>query len=261
MNKVQAAKTGISLLCTKVPTGKINPNNLGWVRTDGVINFATEEAAETCAKNMVMKAFKAPVQYERGVITSKNQILDVIEGETTTCQFNPLDYKCRIKFFHSHPDMYGKGKTTPISVGDFQVLRGKVIFGNNIDEVVAFNSNGEYSKLTKICKEPKNWFQWLRYQYMYYKFDKIAEKNLYNKWSVKDTQKQLKEVNDKLLKAMIHKDEKAMYELVKESCRILEEQKKLKATEEDCKIIDWFWRKYAKKLGVKYETNYTSLNG
>ena len=176
MNKVQAAKAGISFLWEKAPKGKLNPNNLGWVRPDGVINFASENAAETCAKNIVMKAFKAPVQYERGVVLSKNKILDVIEGDAASCPFNSMDYQCsKIKFYHSHPDMYGKGKTTPVSAGDFQALRGKVIVGNNIDEVVAFNSNGEYSKLTKICNNPKNWFQWIRYQMKYYKFDKIAK--------------------------------------------------------------------------------------
>lgn len=259
MNKVQAAKAGISFLWKKAPNGKLNPNNLGWVRPDGVINFASENAAETCAKNIVMNAFKAPIQYERGVVLSKNQILDVIEGDATSCPLNPMDYMCRIKFFHSHPDIYGKGKTTPISVGDFQALRGKVIIGNNIDEVVAFNSNGEYSKLTKICKEPQNWFQFFKCLIKYYKFDKVVQKKLYNKWSLADSQKQLNKANKQFIKATIFRNEDKKSELIQKAVILAEEQKKHKATKEDCKLIDWFWRKYAKKFGVKYETNYTSL--
>ena len=83
---------------------------------------------------------------------------------------------------------------------------------------------------------------------------------MYSKWSVGDTQKQMDVINNKFFKALKNKDENAIYELTQESLRLAEEQKKLKATKEDCKLIDWFWRKYAKKFGVKYETNYTSLN-
>lgn len=261
MNTSLAIEKGFSALkpATKLK-GAIKPETLGWVRPDSVIRFATEEAAENAGKNIVMKSFQAPVQYEKGVVISKNEILGIFNGNEGSAQICPELYgKKHIKFLHSHPDQYGKGKTTPISCSDFQMLRGKVVCNNNVDEVVAFNSNGEYSKLTKLCPQPKNWFEWLRYQYKYYKFEKLAQRNLYKKWSAKDYMQSLEELQKESYRAVIKKDYEKLFALSQQSMELQEAILKRKVGESDCKLIDAFWRRFAKKLGVKYETNYTSL--
>ena len=59
MGKLDAIKQGMSLLTYKVPKGKINPKNMGYVLSDGTINFGSEEVAKSYAKNRIMSALKA----------------------------------------------------------------------------------------------------------------------------------------------------------------------------------------------------------
>ena len=88
MGKLDAIKLGMSLLTYKVPKGKINPKNMGYVLSDGTINFGSEESAKLYAKNRIMSALKSKEPFERGVYVNKNRILEEADGTTNSVKMN-----------------------------------------------------------------------------------------------------------------------------------------------------------------------------
>ena len=228
---------------------KINPEKLGAIFPDGTINFATNEAAFEYGKSRCVQALNGPNPYEHGVILSGRRVLDEIIGDESSGLIRPSKYKTNIIFLHGHPDMYAKGCTTPVSTTDFKTLVGNIFFDRNVDELYAFNSLGEYSKISKKVKNPENKFQLF---WNYYKYARInaAEARLLKKMSF----------------APIYEEYYRKMETgtIEEKIKLLEEgiakDKSIKSTEADCRIINEFWKKNAKSFGIDYECNYSSLD-
>jgi hypothetical protein len=149
--------------------------------------------------------------------------------------------------------MYANGGTTPISIADFRALVGNLLMNRNVDEIVAFNSKGEFSKLSKKVKRPKNKIS-LIWNYIKYSRIEKKEQKMLSKLSIAPLLDKRKKLSSKL------RTNDGVNEIIYN--QILEIDKLLssfKATENDCKIIHNFWKKNASSLGVIYETNFSDL--
>ena len=144
MGKIQALKTGISLLW-KAPKGKINSKMLGYVCPNGNINFASENAAFGYAKNCVIKTLKSEKPYERGFVIKDSAIIADIHGTENNVNFSGIDLT-NATIIHGHP------YNTPISLGDALIL-----IKHKMKKIVAFNNSGEYSSLTNIPFKKQKW--------------------------------------------------------------------------------------------------------
>ena len=143
MRKIQALETGLSFLW-KTPKGKINPKTLGYVCPDGAINFATEEAAVQYAKNKCVKA--AQNGYEYGGLRHKNRIILEKIGDENCVDFGrvKINIPKGTELFHDHP---GK-KANPLSFQDYCSF----IRCPNLFSIIAYDSNGAYSKFVKTAE-------------------------------------------------------------------------------------------------------------
>ena len=104
MGKLDAIKQGMSLLTYKVPKGKINPKNMGYVLSDGTINFGSEEAAISYAKNRIMSALKAKEPFERGVYVNKNRVWGEFDGDKHSVNMiSDINIPEHTMSFHGHP--------------------------------------------------------------------------------------------------------------------------------------------------------------
>ncbi len=130
-----AGKT--SVLETKPLQGKINTKELGYINSNGNIVFGNQQAAQKYAKNRIQKALHAEKPFERGLFVDKNVVLEEINGNKTSINLlQSKTFKNRhanfatdikadetIEFIHGHPDIWGKGHTTPLSaVMDLPIL-------------------------------------------------------------------------------------------------------------------------------------------
>ena len=145
LSQINDKKPIISLLVNKIPN-KINVEKIGCILPDKSITFASPASAFEYAKNKCVKALQGEKPYEHCIIISENRILQEIKGERTTYPtLSEIKSIKNLKFMHGHPDMYDKGYTTPISMKDFATLKTY-----NFDELISFNSLGEYSKIAKL---------------------------------------------------------------------------------------------------------------
>ena len=94
----------LSLLCSK-PVKNIKPETLGWIRPDGIINFATKDAAKTYAVNRCRAANALKDKFERGVIVKDNMILQENNGNATIVlfDFKKLSGYKDCDLYHNHP--------------------------------------------------------------------------------------------------------------------------------------------------------------
>ena len=122
MIKIATVNSGIGKFAKRYIPQKLKPQELGVLLPEGIINFQSAAAAQKCAKNIAIDALHAPEPYERGVVVSGNQILDIIEGNKNGVAYFPIKYKRKISFVHGHPDMYAKGATSPVSLADYKSL-------------------------------------------------------------------------------------------------------------------------------------------
>ena len=261
MGKVQTLESGLSLLW-KAPKGKINPKNLGWACPDGTINFATPEAANQYAKNTVIKALNTPKPYEQSVVVNGNRIMYEQAGTNGNCTV-PLDAEGI--WVHGHPDIFGKGKTTPFSATDYNALMNC----KNIDEAVIYNSVGQESR---FVKKPKLSF-----------LDKLLLKLIpSDKYDIIKTQAQIGRACSGYNKTLLDCDAPTYLKLNKlalqrvialakgntaQAKKIGREYKKIYDQEVEAALKDKnvakrlhkFWEKMQKKLGVEYSSNFSNL--
>ena len=235
MGKLDAIKQGMSLLTYKVPKGKINPKNMGYVLNDVTINFGSEEAAISYAKNRIISALKAKEPFERGVYVNKNRILEETDGTIHSVKMNLEEAMPEhTMFFHGH------SSAQPISVSDYFCLKNYP----NLDSVHAYDTSGEISSLYKTCKNATkldkqsiNDLLWQSDRFIGY---------LYQENICAPFKKEFK----KLLKIPDKMERNA-------ACNNL--YSKIQSSPEGQLRIHRFWQQNAKKLGVRYETNYTGF--
>lgn len=242
-----------SILETKPFKGQINSNKLGYILPDKSINFSNPEVAFEYGKNKCVQALNSKTPYEHGVVISGRRVLEEIVGTTSSCSFTPQKYKTNITFLHGHPDMFAKGGTTPVSVADFRSLVGNILINRNVNEIIAFNSLGEYSKLSKKVKQPKNKIS-LIWNYIKYGRIEKKEQKIFSKLSIAPLLKKRK-----FLQTKLRTKDGINEQILNQIIEIDKQISSFKATEKDCKIIHEFWKENASSLGVNYETDFSYL--
>ncbi len=160
MNTVKTFKIGINNT-RKLP----KLTNVGYICPKGNINFQTNEAAVTYAKNSIIAALKCQKPFERALVLSGKKILGMFDGSPDTVNI-PLNirkakkhlHKKNISVYHGHTDNEkAEGLTNPISFDDYIFMKYE-----KVDEVVAINSKDEFSKLKNTHKpiwlSSQKWF-------------------------------------------------------------------------------------------------------
>ena len=129
------------LLCQK-SFRNINPETLGWVRPDGIINFATKDAAKTYAINRCISANKASSKFERGVAVKDNMILCETDGKFNSVHVNhkKISQYADCDLYHNHP--------TPgtLSSADFGLLKTR----KHLKTITAIDILGRCYTMTKL---------------------------------------------------------------------------------------------------------------
>lgn len=232
MGKLDAIKQGMSLLTYKVPKGKINPKNMGYILSDGTINFGSEEAAISYAKNRIMSALKAKEPFERGVYVNKNRVWGEFDGTSHCVEMDPRNIPEHTMSFHGHPT-----KSQPLSLPDYLNLQNNP----HVDSKHAIDPNGEISSFYKTGNLKKTLDKAL-----FWGLDEYVEKQFYRAIIYKPFKKEIK----KACKIPNETNRDAM----------LDELYDYAQSSPDGQLrIHRFWQNHAKELGVRYETNYTGF--
>lgn len=232
MGKLDAIKQRMSLLTYKVPKGKINPKNMGYVLSDGTINFGSEEAAISYAKNRIMSALKAKEPFERGVYVNKNRVWGEFDGDGYSVTMYPGNMPEHTMSFHGHPR-----KSQPLSLGDYFSLKHKPY----IDSTHAYDTNGEISSFYKTGNKKKT----LDINTLFWSLDKYVEKQ-FDRAIFNPFKKEIKKVSKISNETERNTAFDELYEHIQTS-------------PEGQLRIHRFWQNHAKELGVRYETNYTGF--
>lgn len=250
-----------SILETRTVNKHIEPQKLGYMYPDKTINFQNAEAAKEYAKSRAIAALQGKNPHERLLIVDKNRVLDEVEGSSFMGVLYPLKYKSsKVSVIHGHPDSYAKGCTAPVSAADAStVLRWK-----NLNEIIAYNTKGEFSALKKVGDIDGNGlFSNLKKKFrnLINTINSEGIKLRYKKMLIPpEISKRLNEINRKIVDCVKGKgteDEfNALLDEQKKLAKIIEEAQ---LTESGCKQTHDFWLKYAKKYNLEYTTNFSNL--
>ena len=235
-----AAVQQILLLKSKT-IKNINPKTIGWVRPDGIINFATKDAAKDYAVNRCKSANKADKKFERTVIVKDNMILSEANGQIDNVGFdyNEIsDYKgCDL--YHNHP------APMPLSWDDYGVL----ISQKSLKSITAIDIINRYYTMTKLPYKkikilPQNISNFINRQI----FDRL---HMFK--AVKNYDKVINKYKDKLS----HLNNELDINLQTQSAEDFKKSalsKTIKETFMKLAIdIDKMWSENGESLGVKYE--------
>lgn len=126
---------------------KINTKEIGYIRPDKTINFETPEIAQKYAKNVIVRALNEPQPYEKGVFINGPTIVKEVNGSINEINTNTTGLHFDT-MAHGHPDMMGKGKTSPHSADDIVALFQNT--PNGATRSIVYNSLGEYAIIEKL---------------------------------------------------------------------------------------------------------------
>lgn len=244
---------------------------LGWVRPDKTINFQTEHAAQSFAKNKVVKALNAKKTYEKAFLLKQNRVVAECNGNRQGVNIQELlNTDARgMSLVHGHPDVTYSGNTVPLSLADYLVM-----LTNKLDKMIAYNSKGEYNMLEKCTKNEKR-IQKLLPQKLKNIVDflstvgagsMIVEK--YAKGWASLFPKEIQSAVEQMMH-VVHDDIFANQKMVKSGKQLFEDSvfmKRIGKLEKEklldgsaAKYIDEFWKKNAQKVGLKYSTDFSHL--
>lgn len=148
-----------NILQTKPFKGKLVPNSLGVVFSDGSIKFQSEKSAMKYINNRLQDSLNRPTkdQFERVIAKKGTTIIGEGNGSHNECneaffdipgmgeRFIKEDIPRDLEVYHSHPDVFGKGKTAPLSSPDGGDIG--VFYNLKLKKIVAINSNGEFNSI------------------------------------------------------------------------------------------------------------------
>lgn len=267
----------IEILLQKVPQKKISAAEVGYVCPDGAINFKTSNTAYTYAKNRVLQALHTPKPFERGLIIKGTSVIKEIDGNYLEVNVKTRDAEDADCFIHGHII------DTPLSLEDLTAL----LRTKHLKSIVALNRKGEYSKFEIKSSKwenvlPRKFRQKLeRYERIYNAKDAENDYNNYMAKSHEEFNTGLESISDEINQIMNNASDNTFikisnwldrfqYELVSDADEIPEDirpvfEKFISFIKEDINKsvfkIHQFWEKYSHKYNVRYDTNYTNLNG
>ena len=224
----------------------LNPANLGWVRPDKAVQFATPKAAQGYAKNRIMQALKQKAPFERAVFLKDNVVLGEYGGTCKSVHIEASIPDSGVRLWHGHPD------NSPLSVYDFlaQIQAG-------ILEMRAINDKELFSSLTKLSAQPDS---------NDLTFGRKVSKNAFKEMS-KLFPECIRDVAEKFLQAGNNSQNKfSVPELANDGFRLVTERPdlleqfcqeitKLQQTDNIRNFLAKFWSNNAEKFGYKYSSD------
>lgn len=137
------------LLKSQSFTRKIKTKNIGYMCSDGTINFQNVKSAHKYAKSVVVKVLNQENPFERVVMIEGSRIMKQVDGNNkeVIVHLDPSTIFCDT-IVHGHPDLLGKGITGSFSENDVRTL-----FFNPYDTlrtIKVYNSAGEVSIMKKL---------------------------------------------------------------------------------------------------------------
>jgi len=256
------AACGKKRIITTQPVGKVDFSSLGICLSNGTIHFQNEENAVKYIYNRLHKALDLPQeqQFERVIAKRGTTIIGEGDGSHSGCtdafqsikgmleRISKEDVPRDLEVYHSHPDMFGKGRTTPLSDpigGDIHTLSEA-----KLKKVVAVNSKGEFNsmEITPDCTTEK----FLQFQKYYEKIEdeKLISGVLRRYKKLRHERMEYRSKGKEIPKALNEEIDK----LEKEFVRIQKEG----ISEDVAKILHEIYQK-ADQYGLKYETNFSNL--
>lgn len=253
-----------SILQTKALRKDIVTNELGACLSNGSIKFQSENGAVKYIINRLKDSLNFPQekQFERLIVKKGTAVLGEVNGNNNSVPLSKVfnikgvtnflhGNKPRIlEVYHSHPDLFGKGKTAPLSSFEGDI---STFYNLNLKKIVAVNSNGEINSLEIGKSFTPGKYKLFKDGYEDFLGRKI-DKNLWEELNnIEKTCKKYMEQN-KEVPATI----KEKYEKVAE--KFMEAQNNAIKTEKYA-LIDHEYYKKANDFGLKYETNFSNLIG
>lgn len=229
---------------------------------DKSIKFDDLEQARGYGKTRILKALNKKNPYEHLVIIDKdtNTIIAQAKGEKDSIKtdaFNLINPSGKFSVEHGHPTsciINGKPSAMPISFVDYR----SSIWGHNAEEVIAYDANGNFSKLRRSANYKKLSDKEIAY---YEKLQMQICDEIYLKKMLEHLPKEFHSVTSGI-------NLKRFYDILKINGQLSKEldikfQKAFNETKKECPEllygIDKFWKTHAEKLGVIYESNYEYL--
>lgn len=258
-----AKACGKTSILETMPIKNINFAELGICLSDGTIRFQSEKAALNYAKNACMKSKNLPPsqQFEIAVVREGNIILGQANGTRSNCPLSDLkifsmeNRRLRrgkpktLELEHYHPDLYGKGKTNPLSIGTYNGDVGGGLAGLNLKSITAYNSLGQYNKLEAL----PNFNQELAFEFakkhQELMTQQLVPKEKLERFHLLESIERLSEDTNFL---MSPKSRKEYSNLRMEINRFL---RKYQETPEYARITHNFLLENAEKYGMKYSTD------
>lgn len=256
-----------SILETK-PIKNINAKSLGVCFPNGSISFQTEEAAQNYARNFCMKQGLLPAseQFEVGLLRQGNRILGVANGSHRSVNFSSLllthHGKENLIIEHYHPDIFGKGKSYPLSF----IMDSGLLARHNLKSIIAYNSNGQYSRadrLPSLTPLLENKFSNLSSdeveKYVYEHFATKEELLLHalEKAGLADNFYRItpsgKEIKCSLTNFKV--TEKTKNKIKEAWDKLFQKVRNFKESKDYPQWANKFWEENAEKYGMKYSTN------
>lgn len=252
---------------------KVNQKSLGYVHKNSEIAFQSNEAALNYSKNQVVKALKVEKPYEKAVVVKDNVVKGVFNGDADKVLIPVFPVKgCTV--VHGHPQAKC-GLSTPISGPDSESL---IMSLGDYDRVIAYNTAGEYSQLSKIPMHKRDFTFKIKDCDISSKvynlknseinnilsFDSGIQKMEKSKNSIEEIIAQAKKDSiNKISKTFIFKEKtiKQVESALKNgnnklADKILEDAQ---CSPEGIQRIHQFWTKFANMHGLEYKTNYSYL--
>lgn len=136
--------------------------------------FKSTKDLFTYAKKRCVDALNSSTPYEHALIldTKKNKVISEYIGNSNTCPIPDLFSlnidKKNTAIIHGHPD------STPISSTDIKTMLKAQVY-----QIIAINSKGEFSLVSKTLQQDKN----INKKFQEFKMDLYTEYNLSNKES------------------------------------------------------------------------------
>lgn len=179
--------------------------------TKSMLRYSTARCVQALKEGMIEHAVVFNLK--------ENRVIGEFLGDTSKCNLTNLEKlildKENIGIMHSHPNGY------PISRPDITTMRKL-----GINQVIAINSDGEFSLVAKRYKEP-------------------VKGNKLQKW--------FKEKNE------AKKENKAYHQYASNSIEDAQVNSELLSEEFKAGLVDDTLKTYAPNMGMRYITNYSSL--
>jgi len=252
-----------SILETK-PVCRIDISKLGACLQNGKIRFQTEEAALNYSKKACMKTanFQPTQQFEIAIVREGDTILGQVNGTQTNVDLSNLDtfsYENRklrtskpktVSVEHYHPDLYGKGKTNPLSIGVYGGDAG-ILARPGIRSITAYNSLGEYNKAEALPNFNQKLLWTFAQKYKDLIMREAVTKEQFERYSL------LKAIKNLASETDFKMSKKSKKELVNLQSEVNNLCRKYQETPEFARVTHNFWLENSENFGMKYTTNMT----